>query len=126
MVTRLKELVPCDFDILNLDSPTAARYRVSPRALYSRIRRYDAAVFAFTSADSPALALPAERLPVSRLLVRRIPAAYLADCPLSPSVDEAIEAHSRAWRLLPLGTASATISDDKTLADLASAITASL
>ena len=47
MVTRLKELVPCNFVIINLESPTTVRYRDSSRALYGRIRRYDAAVFAF-------------------------------------------------------------------------------
>lgn len=39
MVTRLKELVPCGFEILNLESATAARYRLSSRDLYGRIRR---------------------------------------------------------------------------------------
>lgn len=111
MVTRLKELVPCGFDILNLESATAARYRLSSRALYGRIRRYDAAVFALTAregAASPAVQLPSERLPVSRHFVRRIPAGYLVDGPCDAALAGAIDAHARAWHLLPL----ATVSDD--------------
>ena len=109
MVTRLKELVPCEFEILNLESATAARYRLSSRTLFGRIRRYDAAVFALTSRDgtsSPALALPTERLPLTRPFLRRIPAAYLVSGPVSPGLETAITAHARAWHLLPLGTAS--------------------
>ena len=112
MVTRLKELVPCGFGILNLESPTAARYCLSSRALYGRIRRYDAAVVALTARDgasSPAVRLPSERLPVSRHFIRRIPAGYLVDGPCDAALAGAIDAHARAWRLLPLATAS----DDK-------------
>ena len=54
MVTRLKELVPCNFEILNLESPTAVRFRESSLALFRRIRRCDAAVFAFTARDGAA------------------------------------------------------------------------
>lgn len=108
MVTRLKELVPCGFEILNLESATAARYRLSSRDLYGRIRRYDAAVFALTARDgaaSPALQLPSEPLPFSRHFVRRIPAGYLVDGPCGTALDDAVDAHARAWRLLPLGIA---------------------
>jgi hypothetical protein len=109
MVTRLKELVPCEFEILNLESATAARYRLSSRTLFGRIRRYDAAVFALTSRDgasSSALALPTERLPLTRHFLRRIPAVYLVDGPISPGLETAIASHARAWHLLPLGTVS--------------------
>ena len=109
MVTRLKELVPCGFDILNLESPTAARYCLSSRTLYGRIRRYDAAVIAFTARDgasSPAVRLPSERLPVSRHFIRRIPAGYLVDGPCDAALAGAIDAHARAWHLLPLDTVS--------------------
>lgn len=109
MVTRLKELVPCGFEILNLESATAARYLLSSRTLYGRIRRYDAAVFALTARDgasSPALQLPSESLPFSRHFVRRIPAGYLVDGPIAPDFEVSIDAHARAWHLLPLGTAS--------------------
>lgn len=109
MVTRLKELVPCGFEILNLESATAARYLLSSRTLYGRIRRYDAAVFALTARDgasSPALQLPSESLPFSRHFVRRIPAGYLVDGPIAPDLEVSIDAHARAWHLLPLGTAS--------------------
>ena len=109
MVTRLKELVPCGFDILNLESATAERYRLSSRDLYGRIRRYDAAVFALTARDgaaSPALELPSEPLPFSRHFVRRIPAGYLVDGPCGTALDDAVDAHARAWRLLPIGTVS--------------------
>ena len=109
MVTRLKELVPCTFEILNLESPTAVRYRDSSPALFRRIRRCDAAVFAFIARDgasSPVLQLPSGRLPLLRFLRKRIPAVYLADGPVSPELDEAIIAHARAWHLLPLCTAT--------------------
>ena len=109
MVTRLKELIPCEFDILNLESATAARYRLSSRTLYGRIRRYDATVIALTARDgaaSPALALPSERLPVSRHFIRRTPAGYLVDGPCDASLAGAIDAHARAWHLLPLGAVS--------------------
>lgn len=107
MVTRLKELVPCNFEILNLESPTAVRFRESSLALFRRIRRCDAAVFAFTARDgaaSPALQLPSGRLPLLRFLRKRIPAAYLVDGPASPELDKAIIVHARAWHLLPLCT----------------------
>ena len=109
MVTRLKELVPCEFEILNLESATAARYRLSSRTLFGRIRRYDAAVFALTSRDgasSPALGLPSECLPFSRHFIRRIPAGYLVDGPCDAALAGAVAAHARAWHLLPLGTVS--------------------
>ena len=109
MVTRLKELVPCEFDLVNLCSPTAVRYLDSSRTLYGRIRLYDAAVFALTARDgasSPALTLPSERLPLSRHFVRRVPAGYLVDGPCEPALAEAVDAHARAWHLLPLATAS--------------------
>ena len=109
MVTRLKELVPCEFDLVNLCSPTAVRYLDSSRTLYGRIRRYDAAVFALTARDgasSPALTLPSERLPLSRHLVRRVPAGYLVDGPCEPALAQAVDAHARAWHLLPLATAA--------------------
>ena len=109
MVTRLKELVPCEFDLVNLCSPTAVRYLDSSRTLYGRIRLYDAAVFALTARDgasSPALTLPSERLPLSRHFVRRVPAGYLVDGPCGPELAEAVDAHARAWHLLPLATAS--------------------
>ena len=109
MVTRLKELVPCEFDLVNLCSPTAVRYLDSSRTLYGRIRLYDAAVFALTARDgasSPALTLPSERLPLSRHFVRRVPAGYLVDGPCEPELAEAVDAHARAWHLLPLATAS--------------------
>ncbi len=109
MVTRLKELVPCGFEILNLESATAARYLLSSRTLYGRIRRYDAAVFALTARDgasSPALQLPSESLPFSRHFVRRIPAGYLVDGPIAPAIEASIDAHARAWHLLPLGAVS--------------------
>ena len=109
MVTRLKELVPCEFDIINLCSPTAVRYLDSSRTLYGRIRLYTAAVFALTARDgasSAALTLPSERLPLSRHLVRRVPAGYLVDGPCEPELVAAVDAHARAWHLLPLATAS--------------------
>ena len=112
MVTRLKELIPCNFVILNLESPTTVRYRDSSRALYGRIRRYDAAVFALTARDgvsSPVLQLPGERLPVARRIQKRIPAGYLVDGPVSDAVEKAVDEHAQAWRLLPLGIAQ----DDK-------------
>lgn len=107
MVTRLKELVPCTFEILNLESPTAVHYRDSSRALSERIRRCDAAVFALTARDgaaSPALLPPSGRLPLSRLFLKRIPAAYLIDGSPSPALDEAVGAHARAWHLRSLRT----------------------
>ena len=109
MVTRLKELVPCEFDLVNLCSPTAVRYLDSSRTMYGRIRLYDAVVFALTARDgasSPALTLPSERLPLSRHFVRRVPAGYLVDGPCEPELAEAVDAHARAWHLLPLATAS--------------------
>ena len=109
MVTRLKEQVPCTFEIINLESPTTVRYRDSSRALYARIRRYDAAVCALTARDgshSPALILPGERLPVSRHFLRRIPVCYLVSGPLTEKLEAAVDAHARAWHLLPLGIAS--------------------
>ena len=109
MVTRLKELVPCGFEILNLDSATAERYRLSSRARFGRIRRYNAAVFALTARDgasSPALQLPSEPLPFSRHFVRRIPAGYLVDGPIATELEASIDAHAHAWRLLPLGAVS--------------------
>lgn len=117
MVTRLKELVPCSFEILNLESPTAVRYRDSSRALYGRIRRYDAAVFALSARDgaaSPILHPPSERLPFSRYFLKRKPAVYLVDDPSSPDLGAAIAAHARSWHLIPLGTAS----DEKGVEDL--------
>ena len=109
MVTRLKELVPYSFETLNLESPTAWRYNSSSRALYGRIRRYDAAVFALSTRDgtaSPVLQPPSERLPLSRFFRKRKPAVYLVDGPSDPDLEAAIAAHARSWLLLPLGTAS--------------------
>jgi hypothetical protein len=125
MVTRLKELIPCEFDILNLESATAARYRLSSRTLYGRIRRYDATVIALTARDgaaSPALALPSERLPVSRHFIRRTPAGYLVDGPCDASLAGAIDAHARAWHLLPLGSACSETDVDSALESLASTL----
>lgn len=109
MVTHLKEQVPCAFEILNLDSPTTVRYRDSSRALYGRIRRYDAVVCALTARDgasSNALMMPVGCLPVSRLFLRRIPVCYLVSGPVSEDLEAAVDAHARAWRLMPLGIAS--------------------
>lgn len=109
MVTRLRELVPCSFEILNLDSPTAVRYRDSSRALFQRIRRYDAAVFVFPARDgaaSPILSAPSERLPLSRLLLKRTPAAYIVGGAAGPDLEDAIHAHAQSWHLFPLGIVS--------------------
>ena len=129
MVTRLKELIPCEFDILNLESATAARYRLYSRTLYGRIRRYDAAVIALSTHDnaaSTALALPSERLPVSRHFIRRTPAGYLVDGPFDASLAGAIDAHARAWHLLPLGTVSSETDEDSALESLASTLTGTI
>lgn len=109
MVTQLKERVPCAFEIINMDSPTAVRYRDSSRALYGRIRRYDAAVYALTARDgaaSPALALPGGRLPFGRCFLRRIPAFYLVSGPLTEELEAAIDTHARAWHLFSASIAS--------------------
>ncbi len=112
MVTRLKELVPYSFEILNLESPTTVRYRDSSRALYGRIRRYDAAVFALSARDGTAsqvLRFPSEKLPFSRFFRKRKPAVYLVDGPSVLGLEAAIAAHARSWRLRLLGI----VSDEK-------------
>ena len=130
MVTELKELIPCAFETMNLESPTEVHYRNSSRALYERIRLFDAVVFAFSfrdsyvssydgSADSlphqgsealsAALRLPEGGLPFGRHFLRRLPAGYLVDGPLTPELMAAVSAHARAWHLRFRGIA--TVSD---------------
>ena len=121
MVTRLKELVPCSFEILNLESPTAWRYNSSSRVLYGRIRRYDAAVFALYTRDgtaSPVLQPPSERLPFSRFFRKRKPAVYLVDGPSGPVLEASIAAHARSWRLRLLGI----VSDEKGIEELSACL----
>lgn len=134
MVTDLKELVPCAFETMNLENPTEVHYRNSSRALYERIRRFDAVVFAFSTHDgsvsscdgsadslphqgsealSPALRLPEGQLPFGRLFRRRIPAGYLVDGPLTPELMAAVTTHTRAWHLRFRGIA--TVSDLESL-----------
>ena len=123
LLGQLKELVPCEFDILNLDSPTAARYRSSSRPLYDRIRRYDAVVFAVCGRDgaaSPVLQLPDGSLPALRCLARRIPAAYITDGEVSKGLEAAAADHARAWRLRSVGVASDKGGDE--IRDLAAAL----
>ena len=129
MVTDLKELVPCAFETMNLESPTEVHYRNSSRALYERIRRFDAVVFAFSTRDgsvsscdgsadalphqgsealSPALRLPEGGLPFSRHFLRRLPAAYLVDGPITPELMAAVATHARAWHLHFRGIATAS------------------
>lgn len=119
LLGQLKELVPCAFELINLESPTAVHFRMSSRALFNRIRLYDAVVLAFTANDATAVLQPPEqRLPFGRHFLRRIPAGYLVDGSSAPGLEAAIEAHARAWRLLPLGIATT----DSDLIPLASAL----
>jgi len=125
LLSDLKERMPCSFDLINLESPTAIHFRMSARALFNRIRLYDAVVFVVSTrigtdidgtvpsttsgggeALSPALRLPEQRLPFGRHFIRRIPAGYLVDGPLTARLETAIDAHARAWRLLPSGIAT--------------------
>ena len=125
MLTALKELMPCSFDILNLESPTAVHFRRSSRALYGYIRRYDAAVFLFSARDgsgSPALQMPEGPLPFGRHFLRRIPAGYLADGPLAPGLEAVVDAHARAWHLVNLGIATDEEEGAARLESLASAL----
>lgn len=123
MLSDLKELVPCAFDLINLESPTSVHFRMSSRALFSRIRLYDAVVFAFT-ADGAAdiLRLPEERLPFLRHFLRRIPAGYIVDGSPAPGLEAAVDAHARAWRLLPVGIATNEEEDGTGLESLATAL----
>lgn len=119
LLGQMKELVPCAFELINLESPTAVHFRMSSRALFNRIRLYDAVVLAFTANDATAVLQPPEqRLPFGRHFLRRIPAGYLVDGSSAPGLEAAIEAHARAWRLLPLGIATT----DSDLTPLASAL----
>lgn len=103
LLGELKELAPCAFDVVNLDSPTSVHLRKSSRTLFSRIRLYDAVVVVFPSRDgaaSAALQAPEESLPFGRHFLRRIPAVYLCgDGPGDGGLRDAAEAHARAWRL---------------------------
>ncbi len=109
LLSALKEQIPCAFELINLESPADVHFRMSSRALFNRIRLYDAVVFVLPGSDfasSPALGLPEERLPFKRHFLRRIPAGYLIDGSPTPRLEAAVEAHARAWRLLPLGLAT--------------------
>ena len=109
LLSGLKELMPCAFELINLESPTAVHFRMSSRALFNHIRLYDAVVFAVPARDgagSTAVRLPEQRLPFGRHFIRRIPAGYIVDGPLTPELEAAIDSHARAWRLLPLGIAT--------------------